>query len=411
MLQYALWGVSFVTLWLTLVWLNYLVMGREKRYLKKLPKVSFGIPAWNESRTVVRTLDSLLNLDYPAKLKEIIVVNDGSTDDTLDVLKGYVEEHPEVILIDKENGGKASALNAALSRASGDVFAVMDADTTVERGALRKMLPHLADKRIGAVISRIRVDGPRNFLERMQSFEYVMSSMTRFIMNNFGTLAITHGALTLFSSHLLRKVGGFTEDKDNITEDFEIALRLRKNGYDVIMEPDAVSYTRVPRSISAVWVQRLRWSRGYIYNMWKYRSMIFDNRYGLLGTFQLPVNVLAVVLLVANVGILSIDFMDRFFEYIVRSLTIDGYFVNSLFDFPGLKSFVLARNVQVTLPILVSLALGIYLMVYAHRVFKERLRSNIVPTLAYTLAMPYFSTLNWASAIVKEFSRSKRRWR
>jgi len=411
MLQYVVWGITFLTLWLTIVWLNFLFTQKSTPKLKRLPKITFGIPVWNEEKTVVRTIQSLLEADYPSHLKEIIVVNDGSTDGTRKVVEKFVKAHPEVVLINKENGGKASAVNDAIDRATGEFFAQIDADSRIEPNALKQVIPHFADKKVGAVISRIRVDEPKNFFQRMQRFEYVMSSMTRFIMNNFGTLTITHGALSTFRTSTLRKVGGFVRDKENITEDFEIALRLRKNGYAIVMEPNAISYTHVPSTLRTIWRQRIRWSRGYIYNMWQYRGMVFDTRHGLLGTFQLPVNVLAVALLIFNVSLISYDSMNRLSKFVFRSFTIPDYFFTQITSFPSLREFILARNVQVMLPVFVCFMLGLYLIVFAHRMFNERLQKNVLPFIAYTLVMPYFSTVNWVSSIAKEVRRTRRTWR
>jgi len=400
-----------VTLWLSLVWLSYLAMPARRPRKDAVPKVTFGTAVWNEEKTVLRTLQSLIEVDYPKGKKQIIIVNDGSTDRTAALVRKFIKSHPEVTLINKANGGKASALNLALKNAGGEFFVVMDADSRVERDVLHWMIPHFKDERAGAVISRIRVDEPKNFFQRMQRFEYVMSSLTRFLMNNFGTLAITHGACTMFRVKTLRKVGGFDDNRENLTEDFEIALRLRHAGYRVVMEPRATSYTHVPASPKAIWKQRTRWSRGYIYNMWNYRKMIFNKAHGLLGTFQMPVNVLAVGLLILNIGLISFDAMDRWVEFFLRSISIDGYFWAQLTSIPTLKQFVLARNVQVTLPLTITLIIGLYLIHAAHKLFKEQFLRNIMPFVAYTLVMPYFSALNWISSIAKEVRRSKRTWR
>ncbi len=411
MFQYIVWAITFVTLWLTLIWLNFLMLEGKERKKHGVPFVTFGTAVWNEEKTILRTLTSLVEVDYPASKKQIIVVNDGSTDGTVAIIQKFIKKHPEVVLINKENGGKASALNLALKAAKGEFFAVMDADSRVEKDVLSHILPNFEDKGVGAVISRIRVDEPKNFLQRMQRFEYVMSSLTRFVMNNFGTLAITHGACSVFNTKILRTVGGFDADRQNLTEDFEIALRLRNAGYQVRMEPRAISYTHVPSTGKTVWKQRTRWSRGYIYNMWNYKSMIFSQKHGLLGTFQMPVNVLAVGLLIINIGLISFDGFDRLFEFVSRSITLDGYFWTQLTSWPTLKQFVLARNVQITLPLFITFMLGVYLIYAAHKLFKEQIAHNLMPLVAYTLVMPYFSAMNWISSIAKEVRKSKRTWR
>lgn len=411
MFQYVVWAITFLTLWLVIVWLNFLIDERPRPKLSRLPKISFVTAAWNEEKTIGRTIKSVLECDYPANLKEIIIVNDGSKDNTSKVVEAFCKKHPQVVLIDKPNGGKASAVNEGIDRATGEFIAVLDADSRISPDAPKLMVAHFADDAVGAVISRIRVDEPKNFLQKIQRYEYVMSSMTRFIMNNFGTLAITHGALSVFRTGTLRRLGGFVRDPQNITEDFEIALRLKKNNLKVVMEPAAVSYTHVPATPYSVWRQRLRWSRGYIYNMWQYRGMIFDSSKGLFGTFQLPINVVAVALLILNVSLISYDTFGRAFDFVSRSVTIPDYFWNTITSFPTWTEFVLARNIQVQLPLFISLVLGLYLVYTAHQVFKESVRQNILPFFVYLAVMPYFSAANWIASISKEVRRSKRSWR
>jgi len=411
MMQYVLWGISFVTLWLTLVWLNFLYAEpAKKRKFSVYPKISFGIPAFNEAETILRTVKSILAADYPSNKKEIIVVDDGSTDSTAGIVKKFAIKHPEVLLISKKNGGKASALNVALKNATGEFFAVVDADSRISANSVKKSLSNFTDKKIGAVISRVRVDKPKNFLERIQRFEYIMSSMVRKIMCNFGTLYMTPGVLSVYHIDVLRKVGGFTKDKHNLTEDLEIAMRLKYNGYLIKMEPESITYTHVPNTFSELWRQRMRWARGYIYNHLNYRDMFFSKRHGMYGFFQMPLNVLAVLLLVANIGIIVYDLSDRVFDFVFRSLTIPDYFFRQIMDWPTLQQFVLARNIQVYLPIIISFILGTYLIIFAHRLFKEQFRRQFAPLVSYIIVMPYFSTVNWLSSIWQEVTRSKRKW-
>lgn len=377
---------------------------------KRLPKVSLIVPAYNEEGTILKTITSLLAADYPASKKEIIVVNDGSKDRTAQVVRSFIKKHPSVHLVDKKNGGKASAVNAGLRVAKGELVGVVDADSRISENSIRTMLPHFADPEIGAVISRIRVDEPRNFLEKLQRFEYIMSSMTRKIMSNFGTLAITPGVLSLYRADVIRELGGFTTDEKNLTEDLEIAMRLKAHNYQIHMEPDAITFTNVPKTVHAVWRQRIRWTRGYVYNHVKYRHMFFSKKHGLFGTFMLPVNVLAILLLVTNMLLIGYELIDHWIEFTVRSLTIPNYFWNSITDMPTLKQFILAKNAHIIIPLMIALALGIYLVVYAHRYFRENLKNNIGSAFAYTIVVPYFSTLNWVASIAQEISGRKRKW-
>ena len=411
MLQYVLWGVSFVTLWITLVWLNFLYAEpAPKKKFSDYPKITFGIPAHNEEATILKTVKSILDADYPSAKREIIVVDDGSTDSTASVVREFAASHPEVRLISQKNGGKASALNTALENASGDFFAVVDADSRIAPESIKKSLPNFTEDSIGAVISRVRVDEPRNFLERIQRFEYIMSSMIRKIMCNFGTLYMTPGVLSIYRTSLLSRLGGFTRDNNNLTEDLEIAMRLKHNGYLIRMEPESITYTHVPSTLSALWRQRIRWARGYIYNHIKYRDMFFSRKHGVYGFFQMPLNVLAVILLVGNIGIIAYDLLNRGFDFVFRSITINDYFWTRITDLPTIQQFILARNIQVYLPIFIGFVLGVYLIYFAHRLFKEQFRKQITPLLTYMIVMPYFSTLNWVSSIVQEVSRTKRKW-
>ncbi len=411
MLQYVLWAISFVTLWLILVWLNFLYAAPTRKRLAGYPKISFGIPAHNEKETILKTVKSILAADYPANKKEIIVVDDGSTDGTSEVVRKFVRSADVSVKVVRQlNGGKAAALNTALDHSTGDFFAVVDADSRISADSIKKSMPNFSEKRIGAVISRVKVDEPKNFLERIQRFEYIMSGMTRKIMCNFGTLYMTPGVLSIYRADVLRKVGGFTHDRTNLTEDLEIAMRLKCNGYSIKMEPDSITYTNVPDTMPRLWAQRVRWARGYIYNHWNYRHMLFSRKHGMYGVFQMPLNVVAVLLLVGNVGIIAFDLFDRVFDFVFRSFTIPDYFLTTMTDFPTLKQLILARNIQVYLPIIIAFILGTYLIIFAHRMFNERFRRQIAPLITYVIVMPYFSTVNWISSIVQEVSKSKRKW-
>lgn len=407
MFQYILWGISFVTLWLTLIWLNFLYVQPcpEKKTIS--PLVSICVPAFNEEKTILKTLRSLVVLKYPKK--EIVVVDDGSTDNTVGVVKEFAKTNP-VKLITQKNGGKASAVNAALDAAKGELFGVVDADSRLDAKSLSLVVPHFANEKCGAVITHIRVDRPKNLLERLQRVEYVMSNMFRKVMHNLGTLCITPGVLSVYRTSVLRKLGGFVRDARNLTEDFEIALRLKDAGYDIRMEPRATTHTNVPATLNSLWRQRIRWSRGFVYNHVNYKHLFFSRKHGFFGMFQVPVNVLGVVILLFTVSLFAFDFFHNSLIFISRSLTIPDYFLTRITSLPTLKEFLLARDVHIMLPILISFGLGIYLIAFALRLFKESWKNQLGAIVGYMLLVPYFSAVNWVASVYHEVFRTKRKW-
>lgn len=413
MIQYVLWAVSFISLWITLVWLNVLVLEPQRApKLKTLPRVTIALPCYNREAGLAKTIRSLVAMDYPARLLQFIIVDDCSTDRTLAEARWLQKHYPAydiVVLAHAQNRGKAAAVNTALARATGELFACLDADTRVHPDSLQHLVPHLANRRIGAAIGQVKVDEPQNLYESLQRVEYILSNFIRRLWSNMSTLFVAPGgALSLFNAETLRKVGGFAEA--GLTEDLEIALRLKSQGYDVLMEPRAITYTKVPQDWGALWRQRIRWYRGFVVNHLKYRSLFFDRSRGLFGMFQLPINVLSVALLLLTVLLVSYGGLYDLFQLLYRSLTINGYFLNHILDFPSMKELLLSQNVQVALPILLGTLLGVYLIYLAHRQMEERLLRNVHHIWLYFVLSPYVTTVHWVSALMQEAVRARRKW-
>ncbi len=413
MLHHVLWAILFFTLWLAIIWISVLHAEEPKRTkLKRYPKVTIGIPAYNEEKTIEKTVNSIVKADYPKDKIEIIIVNDGSKDNTAKISREIIKKNKgfNIILINKPNGGKSSAVNAAIERATGEFFAVVDADSRIEEDALQLVVPHFDDPSIGAVISRVRVDSPNKTIERIQFFEYIMSNFIRKLMALLGTLAITPGVLSVYRTKTLRKLGGFTKDRNNLTEDLEIAMRLKYNGYQIEMETKSTTHTLAPHNLNKLWKQRIRWARGYIYNMWNYRSMMFSRKHSIFGTFQMPINVLVVALLLINVSIIAYNFLDKMLEFTIRSATIKGYFWTRLLEMPTLQQMMLGQNLRIMIPIILATVLGFYLILHAHKRFNEKITRNLIGVVGYFLFIPYFTTANWISSIFQEVFKTKRKW-
>ncbi|MDO8661103.1 MAG: glycosyltransferase family 2 protein, partial [Candidatus Woesearchaeota archaeon] len=369
-MQYVLWAVSFVSLWLTVLWLSVASFGQEvqRKLVKPSSKVSIAIPVFNGENGITRTLESLKQLDYPQELLEIIVVDDGSSDKSVKVAKEFANKNKTmniVILQNKLNQGKGASVNVALARASGVFFAEIDCDSHVAPDSLLLTLAQFTSARVGAVIPSIKVDNPKTVYEKLQRVEYILSDLVRQLMARMNTLFFTHGVLCVFRTDVLRKVGGFDGDRNNITEDLEIALRLRANHYTINMSPCSIGFTRVPWSFQKLWRQRVRWFRGFVYNHIKYRHLIANPEYGLFGVFQLPLNVLSVALLLTTMVFVSYGLADSWWTFIARSFSVNGYFLNHVLDFPSIKEFFIGQNVQIVLPLMLGTALGLWLLVIA----------------------------------------------
>ncbi len=408
MIQYIMWGISFIALYLSIVWISllYLIDEKEIKPLKVFPEITVVVPVYNEESSLKTTVESLLALDYPKDKLKVMIVNDGSTDNTSIIAKS-LSKNSRVELINKKNAGKAAALNTAIEHIDSELFACVDADSYVEPDALKKMLHLLKEKDTAAVISGIRVNKPKNWYEKLQKFEYIIAILSRKLMASIDTLAMTPGVLSVYKTKILKEVGMF--DTDNITEDFEIALRLKYNGYRITIAEDAITWTNVPNNFSSLWRQRIRWYRGFIDNHIKYRDMFFSKEHGLMGYFQLPLNVMGVVLLLVGMVIISYSVLSRIYEVIARSFVINNYIFNTFFDIPSLKDFILGHNMKIMFPIYLSIIAGFYIFYAAHKEVDEKIR-NPVAIWAYFFLLPYLTCMHWIGALYEQIMGVKKKW-
>ena len=243
------------------------------------PAVSVLVPAHNEEAVIVRSVRAMLALDYPDF--EVIVIDDGSTDDTAGALR-RLAGHPRLRIVRKVvNEGKAMALNDALPLARGEIVLILDADAEPAPDLLRWMVPHFAAPRVAAVTGNPRVRNTETFLARLQSIEFSsIISLLRRSQRIWGRIVTVSGVVAAFRRSALFDVGGFSPEMP--TEDIELTWKLQKKFYDVRYEPRAVCWMTVPVSYRGLWKQRLRWARGLnqvlhkhrdVMTHWKYRRM------------------------------------------------------------------------------------------------------------------------------------------
>ena len=256
--------------------------------------VSVAIAAYNEEAVISKTVESLLRSTHWNL--EIIVVNDGSTDRTLQVLEALAAKHRRLKVITKENGGKATALNRAFAEASGEFVVTGDADTIFAPEAIAFLVHHLTQNRkVGAVAGLVRVGNIRGLLTAWQALEYIKSiAVTRTAEHVLRTITVVPGACSAWRRKAVLDVGGL--DFRTLAEDCELTIQLQRAGWKIEQDNRAVAYTEAPEGARKLYKQRIRWTYGNVQVFWMHKNMLFRPRYGLLGMFTIPYAMLSVVM-------------------------------------------------------------------------------------------------------------------
>lgn len=259
---------------------------------KRLPTVSITVPCFNEAQTLDRTMASLLALDYPRRKLSFLLVDDGSTDNTWEIMQRYAA-HPQISVYHKENGGKYTALNYGIAESRAELIGCLDADSIVPPHALKAIVAEFAnDERNMAVIPSILVHSPRTLMQWMQRAEYTMGVLMRTIWTALNGNVVTPGPFSFFRREVFDTIGTYREAHH--TEDHEIALRMQAHHMQIGMAPSAHVYTTTPTSYAKLFRQRKRWVYGFLRNFADYRYMLFNRSYGFVGTLVLPLGIMSV---------------------------------------------------------------------------------------------------------------------
>ena len=281
------------------------------------PGVSVIVPAYNEEKVIVQTITSLLNQQYAGPL-EIVVVDDGSSDDTALICEEAYGSHPQVTVFRTENGGKASALNFGIARARHDVVIGLDADTVFDDDTVAELVQPLQDDRVAAVAGNAKVGNRINLVTRWQALEYVTSqNLDRRAFALLDCITVVPGAVGAWRRSVVLEVGGFKED--TLAEDQDLTLDMRRAGYSVAYADGAVAYTEAPDTLRGLAKQRFRWSFGTLQCTWKHRGAFFRTKYGSLGWIALP-NVFLFQLLLPAISPVA----DLMFVYSIISVYINA---------------------------------------------------------------------------------------
>ncbi|TSJ44302.1 glycosyltransferase [Mucilaginibacter corticis] len=261
-----------------------------KRYRDRVAKmqlqpVSIIVPAYNEDITALKTIESLLKTEY--KDFEIIFVDDGSKDDTYNIVYKAYGDNPQVMVLTKPNGGKASALNFGISHARFDFVVCIDADTQLKDDAIYQLMTYFTDDEIGAVAGTVKVGNENNIITRWQSIEYITAqNMDRRAFDLINSITVVPGAIGAFRKSAVFEAGGFTTD--TLAEDCDLTMRILRKGYIIRNCAEAIAYTEAPETINALLKQRFRWSYGVMQSFWKNRKALFNKKYKFFGMVGMP---------------------------------------------------------------------------------------------------------------------------
>lgn len=305
-LQRVLYFSFFIAIWLgigRLVFLGCLSIYASARDRSHLAppndahtRVSVVIPAFNEEKVIAATVNQILNSDY--RNLEVVVVDDGSLDNTSSVFRESFAANPRVKLFRVANGGKAKALNFGITQARGEIVVALDADTHFNPDTISRLVRWFADPSVAAVAGNAKVGNRINMVTRWQALEYIVAqNLERRALAALGTLTVVPGAVGAWRKTAIQKVGGF--QTQTLAEDQDLTIALQQAGYRVHFDPSAIAWTEAPTTFRGLAKQRFRWAYGTLQCLWKYRTLLFNPRSGALGLVALPLVWLFQIILAA----------------------------------------------------------------------------------------------------------------
>ena len=292
------------------------------------PFVSVIVPAFNEETVIVKTIKSLLKTKYANF--EILVVDDGSTDETSRVVRDAFAGNDKVQLFTLTNGGKANALGFGLKRALGEIIIGLDADTIFTPETIRELAAQFADKSVGAVAGNAKVGNRLNIITKWQALEYITSqNLDRRAFAGLNAITVVPGAVGAWRREVLEAADGF--ESNTLAEDQDLTLRVRMLGWRIAYAENAVAYTEAPDTFRGLSKQRFRWSFGTLQCMWKHRRALFNKKYGALGFVAMPNVWIFQILFPLVAPLMDLMFVWTLLNYLMQRLEHPHEFLASNF--------------------------------------------------------------------------------
>jgi len=261
--------------------------------LSAVPTVAIIVPCWNEETTIAGTVESLLALEYPKEKLSLILINDGSTDSTPAVIDRFAE-HPQITTIHKENGGKFTAMNIGIEQAKdAELIGFLDADSFVAPDSLREIVAAFDAPDIAAVTASMSIHKPRTIFQRMQYAEYLLSITIRHVLASINGLYVAPGPFSFYRRSIFAEIGLFKHAY--LAEDMEMAMRVQRAGLRIGNAIRARVYTKGPPTFTKLLKQRIRWTTGFLRNVFfDYRDLFGTRKNSVLGIFVLPLALISI---------------------------------------------------------------------------------------------------------------------
>ena len=397
--------ITVVILGIVLFWDILYIARRKKGHhtaKKFFPKASLIIPAFNEGKVLGKTLQKILDSRYPRNNLEVIVVDDGSTDDTEKVAKKFGVR----LIKNAANLGKCESLNVGIKNASNEIIITTDADTEFEKDTIENLVKHFSDEGVGAVAGYYKALPFKNvltnfslnklktfFLVKFQSLEYLLFLFARRRQAAFDAVMVVPGSIGAFRKNVLQEIGGF--DSGMLIEDYDATVKIHKAGYKVVCEKNALAWTKAPTSFYELFKQRFRWYKGGFEVLSKHSGMI-TSRHGFVGI------------------ILGFEYITIFLQLIMLSFVGAVLYEQAVLLHQNIlqllwnwvHGFIHFRPIDVFGGIIISMfAVGLAEAYVSVKMSRDSLKNLFF----YLISMPYLSVLGfiWLYSLVAHVTKRK----
>lgn len=310
---------------------NKILRRTGKVYLKEYPAVTIIVPCYAEEKTVEKTVHSLQELRYPKDKLHIILIDDGSPDNTWKKLQQLEKQYTNIRSFTKQNGGKHTCLNFGLDNTKTLYVGCLDADSLVHPEALVRIMSYFElNSKLMAVTPTLVVHNPKSLVQRAQRAEYNVGTYNKKMMGFLGGIHVTPGPFSIFKKEVFDTIGQYK--KAHNTEDMEITFRMHRQGYLIDNCSDAYVYTLGPKTIYDLYRQRVRWIYGFMKNIIDYKELFFKRKYGTLGFFTLPAGLISIIAVIFMIFFIIQGLIRPIYSFFERIFIVgfDASFSNFL---------------------------------------------------------------------------------